>query len=216
MILDVLVEMPGDPSTEELAALGAPIELRDGSRVRIRPGRPEDRELLLRGFERLSKESRYRRFLAPMPELSEQMVQELMDIDHHDREAIVALDEETGEGLGVARYVRSKSRPETADAAVTVIDDWQGKGLGTLLLDVLSARARAEGIRSFTALMLAANTEMMELLRRLGPVRIVDQAIGTVEVEVPIPSTGLAPGLRKLLQISAQNDVAVPLRDERG
>lgn len=208
--------MSSNPSTDELAAFGAPVELRDGSRVRIRPGRPEDRELLLRGFERLSDTSRYRRFLAPTPELTEQMVRELMDIDHHDREAIIALDEETGEGLGVARYVRSSAQPQTAEAAVTVIDDWQRKGLGTLLLDVLCARARAEGIRNFTALMLAANTEMMEILRRLGPMRIVDQEIGTVEVEVSIPSTGLTPALHKLLQISAQNDVAVPFRDARG
>ena len=147
--------MSSAPSTSELVALGAAIELRDGSRVRVRQGRPTDRELLLRGFQRLSDESRYRRFLAPMPELSEGMVRHLTEVDHHDHEAIIALDEATGEGLGVARYVRSTKRPDVAEVAVTVIDDWQGRGLGTLLLEALSARAREEGIKRFTALMLA-------------------------------------------------------------
>lgn len=198
------------PSTEELVALGAPLELRDGSRVRLRQGQSADRELLLRGFERLSPESRYRRFLAAMPELSAEMVRHLIDVDHHDREAIIAVDERTGEGLGVARYVRNQARPDVAEVAVTVVDDWQGKGLGTRLLEVLSGRARQEGIRSFTALMLATNEEMMELLRRLDPVRIVDRDSGTVEVEVPIPEIGLASALRKLLQLSARGDVVLP------
>jgi hypothetical protein len=70
-------------STEELVTLGAPMVLRDGSRVRIRQARRPDDELLLRGFARLSPESRYRRFLAPMPELKQRMVHYLTDIDHH-------------------------------------------------------------------------------------------------------------------------------------
>jgi GNAT superfamily N-acetyltransferase len=199
------------PSTSELLLRGAPLELRDGSHVRLRPGRSSDTGLLLRGFERLSPESRYRRFLAPLPELSPSMVRYLTEVDHHDHEAIIAVDEQTGEGLGVARYVRNEGRPDTAEVAVTVIDDWQGRGLGTLLLEAVSACARQEGIRSFTALMLATNEEMMDLLRHLDSVQIVDREPGTVEIEVPIPDVGLAPALRKLLSISAHTDVVVPL-----
>jgi len=162
----------------------------------------------VRGFERLTPESRYRRFLAPMPELSEEMVRYLTEIDHHDHEAIIALDEECREGIGVARYVRNPQRHDVAEVAVTVIDEWQHKGVGTLLLDVISARAREQGITTFTALMLATNNEMMDLLKRLGPVHIVDQEAGTVEIEVPIPAIGLAPALRKLLRIAARNKVA--------
>jgi GNAT superfamily N-acetyltransferase len=201
------------PSTGELVELGAPIVLRDGSRVRLRQGHSSDRQLLLRGFARLSPESRYRRFLAAMPELSEEMVRYLTEIDHHDHEAIVALDERTGEGIGVARYVRDPQRGDVAEVAVTVIDVWQGKGLGTLLLEVLGARARAEGIRSFTALMLAANREMMEVIKALGPVRIADRESGTVEVEMPIPDVGLSPALKKLLGVAARHKVVVPLED---
>jgi GNAT superfamily N-acetyltransferase len=197
-------------------SLGAPIALRDGSQVRIRQGHRSDREPLLRGFERLSPRSRYRRFLAPISELTEEMVRYLTEIDHHDHEAMIALDEQTGEGVGVARYVRHPDRPDVAEVAVTVIDDWQGRGLGTLLLEVISARAREEGVTTFTALMLATNQEMMDLLAQLDPMRVIDRETGRVEIEVPIPPVGLAPALQKLIRIAAQHDVAVPLADQSG
>jgi GNAT superfamily N-acetyltransferase len=203
-------------AASELVTLGAPIVLRDGSRIRLRQGHSSDKQLLLRGFERLSPESRYRRFLATMPQLSEAMVRYLTEIDHHDHEALAALDEQTGEGIGVARYVRNPERPDVAEVAVTVIDDWQGKGLGTLLLEVLGARARAEGIRSFVALMLASNQEMMDVLTALGPVRIVDREVGTVEIEMSIPEVGLSPALARLLRVAARDSVVVPLEERHG
>jgi GNAT superfamily N-acetyltransferase len=209
--------MTSTPSTTELVTVGAPIALRDGSRVRVPQGHRSDRELLLRGFERLSAESRYRRFLAPMPHLTEGMIRYLTEIDHRDHEAVIALVKQSGEGIGVARYVRHPDRPEVAELAVTVIDDWQGRGLGTVLLGLISARAREEGITAFTALILATNQEMIDLLGRLAPVRIVDRETGRVEVEVPIPTIGVAPALRKLLQIAARTDGTAPLPGrERG
>jgi GNAT superfamily N-acetyltransferase len=176
--------------------------LRDGRRVLIRPVTSSDKELLRRGFERLSGESRYRRFLAPMIYLSDELVRYLTEVDHHDHEAMVALDEETQEGVGVARYVRG-GRDDVAEVAVAVVDHWQGRGVGTLLLEALAARAREEGISRFTALMLASNDEMMELLEALGPVRVVDREIGTVEVEASLPETGPPPEFRKLLRLAA-------------
>jgi GNAT superfamily N-acetyltransferase len=201
------------PPTHELVAVGAPAILRDGSRVRLRQGHHTDRDLLVRGFARLSNEGRYRRFLAATPELTDEMVTYLTEIDHHDHEAMIALEEESGEGIGVARYVRNPAAPETAEVAVTVIDEWQGRGLGTLLLEVLGQRARAEGIYGFTAMMLASNQQMMEVLEGLGPVHIVDRDAGTVQIETPIPDTGLAPALRKLLQIAARDQIAARERD---
>jgi GNAT superfamily N-acetyltransferase len=205
------VNLSSIPSTNELVTLGAPIALRDGAHIRIRQGHDTDRDLLLRGFERLSPESRRRRFLAPVAELSEATVRYLTEIDHHDHEAMIALDERTGEGIGVARYVRDPDHPDVAEVAVTVIDEWQRRGVGTLLLEVISARAREEGITRFTALMLATNREMMDLLQELDPVRIVDRELGTVEIEVPIPAIGLAPAVRKVIRIAAEHDVALPL-----
>ena len=196
--------------TEGIVADGAPVELRDGSHVRVRPGRRSDGALLLRGFQRLSPESRYRRFLTSMPRLPEATVRRLVDLDHHDHEAMIALDEQGTEALGVSRYVRDPARPDAAEVAVTVVDDWQGRGLGTLLLEVISARAREEGVRTFTALMLAGNQDMMDLFRHLGPVRVVDHAAGTVEIEVPIPAAGVAPELGELLRIAAKHDNAAP------
>ena len=204
--------MPAQPpSTSELSNLGAPITLRDGSRLRIRQWHRSDTDLLLRAFERLSPESRYRRFLTPVPELSGQMLRYLTEIDHHDHEAMVAVDEQTGEGVGLARYVRDRRRPEMAELAVTVTDDWQQKGVGILLLEVLCARGREEGITSFTALMLATNKTMMDLLKQLGPVRIVDREASAVEVEVPNPAVTVSPALRKLVRVAAEHDVAAPL-----
>jgi GNAT superfamily N-acetyltransferase len=146
----------------------------------------------VRGFEHLGPESRYRRFLTPMHELDEKTLRYMTDLDHRDHEAMIALDE-SGEGVGVARYVRNNARPDTAEVAVTVVDGWQGRGLGTLLLQAISARARDEGVRTFTALMLASNHEMMDLFEHLGPVRIVGRAGGTVEIEVAIPPDAAAP-----------------------
>ena len=201
--------MTSTPSTAELVALGAPLALRDGARVRLRQIHAADKDLLRRGFERLGGESRYRRFLTPTAQLTEAEVRYLTEVDHHDHEAIVALDEESGEGIGVARYVRNRERPDVAEVAVTVVDDWQGRGLGTRLLEVASARAREEGVGSFTAFMLATNQEMMSLLERLGPLRVIDREAGTVEIEMPIPEVGLSPVLRKLLRVAAEHRGAI-------
>jgi GNAT superfamily N-acetyltransferase len=165
---------------------GAPIMLRDGSRVRICQLRGSDGDLLRRGFEHLSSESRYRGFLAPMPKLSGHMVRDLTQADRRDHEAVVALDPETGDAVGLGEYVRAAERPKVAEVAVAVADDWQERGLGTALLEVLCARAREDGVTSFTASMLASNAQMMDLLQHVGPVRVVDRGAGTVEVEVPI------------------------------
>jgi GNAT superfamily N-acetyltransferase len=195
---------------------GAPIALRDGSHVRLRQGSRADHELLLGGFQHLSPESRYRRFLTPMPRLPEAAVRYLTDIDHRDHEAIIALDESGTEAVGVARYVRDPVRPDTAEVAVTVVDDWQGRGLGTLLLEAISARARETGIGTFTAWMLARNREMIDLFQHLGPVQVLDREAGTIEIEFAIPTAGVAPELRELLRLSAEHDVAVPVTRPRG
>jgi GNAT superfamily N-acetyltransferase len=143
-----------------------------------------------------------------MPAITPKMVHDLTDIDHRDHEAVVALDERTNQGLGIAHYLRSSVRAEVAEVALTVIDDWQGRGLGTLLLEAISARARQEGITAFTALMLDENHRMRRLLDRLGPVRVIEQDRGTMKVEVPIPDVEVSAELRKLLPAAARHDPA--------
>jgi RimJ/RimL family protein N-acetyltransferase len=167
-------------ATEGLTGLGVPVALRDGSRARMRPWRPSDGPSLVSGFYRLSPTSSYRRFLSASPVLTPQMFHDLTDVNHRDHEAIVAFDERGSEGLGIARYLRDPERPHVAEVALAVVDYWQNRGLGTILLEAISERARAEGIRRFTALMLAENRRMRHLLDRLGPVRIINRACGTV------------------------------------
>jgi GNAT superfamily N-acetyltransferase len=121
------------------------ITLQDGARVTLRPITPADKPLLAASFERLSEESRYRRFFTPMTNLSAAQLDYLVDIDHHDHEAIVAVDPISGEGLAVARYLRANENAEAAEVAVTVADDWQGRGLGRALLDRLNLSRPAGG-----------------------------------------------------------------------
>jgi RimJ/RimL family protein N-acetyltransferase len=90
------------------------------------------------------------------------------DVDHHDREALAALNHADGRGVGIARYIRHADDPHAAEIAVTIVDDWQGRGLGTELLMRLSGRARCEGIHRFTALVAEDNTAMAGLLRNIS------------------------------------------------
>jgi nucleotide-binding universal stress UspA family protein len=140
--------------------------LKDGTRVIVRPITGDDRDLLRAAFARLSPESRYRRFFTNVSSLSERDLDYFTDIDHHRHEALVALEPGTSEGLGVARFIRTDEGQ--AELAVTVVDDWQGRGVGGVLLDALADRAREEGIQRFTATILATNEEAQALVGRLG------------------------------------------------
>src|SRR5439155_11604735 len=128
-----------------------------GDEVLIRPVRPEDKRGLLEGFQRLGPESRYRRFLSVRPTLSKAELRYLTEVDHSEHEALLAIDPQTRDGLGVARFVRSSEDPSVAEVAVAVTDSWQRRGLGTTLLLELARRAREEGIEHFSALVLAEN-----------------------------------------------------------
>jgi GNAT superfamily N-acetyltransferase len=107
------------------------------------------------------------------------------DVDHHDHEALGALDHADGRGVGIARYVRDADDPQAAEIAVTVIDDWQGRGLGTELVAQLSERARSEGIRRFTALVAPDNPAMARLLRNVQA-DLVRREPGALEYEITL------------------------------
>src|SRR2546423_3832927 len=147
------------------------VRLRDGSCVIVRPVRPDDRELFAAGFQRMSGESRYRRFMSHKKKLSERELDFFTRLDHDLHEAIGAIDAATGEGAGVARMHRRPDDPEVAEAAVTVVDDWQGKGLGGLLLERLTARARELGVKHFEASLFTTNKAMLRLFQKLGCMR---------------------------------------------
>jgi RimJ/RimL family protein N-acetyltransferase len=166
---------------------GRPVVLRDGSAVLIRQVRSTDAPLLADGFGRLSAASRQMRFLGVKKDLSAAELRYFTDVDHHDHEALGALDRAGGHGVGIARYVRDAGDPQAAEIAVTIVDDWQGRGLGTELLAQLSDRARQEGIRRFTALTDPGNVAVAALLRHAGA-RLVHRGRGAVEYEITLTS----------------------------
>jgi RimJ/RimL family protein N-acetyltransferase len=173
------------------AVTGRPVVLRDGSTVLIRPVRSADAPLVADGFARLSARSRQLRFLTPKKELSPAELRYLTEVDHHDHEALGALDHADGRGVGIARYIRDADDPQAAEVAVTIIDDWQGRGLGTELVAQLSDRARSEGIRRFTALVTADNPAMARLLRN-ARADLVRRGPGTLQYEIMLGPAGWA------------------------
>jgi acetyltransferase len=179
------------------------VRIRDGTQVIIRPIEPSDADAMRAGFERLSLESRYERFLSPMDHMSTAMVRYFTDVDHHDHEALVAFDpDDDARMIAVARYVREEDG--AAEAAVTVADDWHGRGLGTAMLDALAERAREEGVDRFTAYVLARNEDMIDMLFGLGPAKVVDRQNGAVQIEAELPPAGVSEQLRGLLRVAAQ------------
>ena len=150
----------------------------------------------------MGPQSRYMRFFAPVVRLTDSQLDYLTDIDHHDHEALVAVDVDTREGVGVARFVRVEER--VAEPAVVVADDWQRRGIGALLLDELANRARAEGIDTFLALVLADNAAALALLKSLGDVEMIDHG-GEVEVRIALrDKLGAVTPLHKLLRHAAE------------
>ncbi len=199
------------------------VTLKDGTEVLLRPLRPEDKELLQRGFDGLSPESRYLRFFSTKLKLTDKELEYLTNVDGEDHFAIGA--SRVGpdgrlEGLGVGRFIRDAEQPELAEPALAVIDHAQGLGLGTLLLHHLTAAARERGIEVFHCELLAENTSMARLLEELSPgLTIEDVGNGVLEATVPLPDIGPegAPeGVRetavyRLLTHAAQRAVSVPL-----
>lgn len=163
--------------------------LPDGIHIRLRPIVPEDKAMILDGFRRLSPESRYRRFLAPITELSEDQLRFLTEVDYDDHFAWVAidLDDPEARGVGVARYVRVPGEPEVAEAAVTVVDDYHGRGIGTILLELLGAVALENGVRRFRGHALEENRPIRELLAALGATTEHSEA-GLLRAEVDLPA----------------------------
>jgi len=180
---------------------GRPVVLPDGSAVLIRPVRSTDSALLADGFARLGAASRQMRFLGVKKELSAAELRYFTDVDHHDHEALAALDRASGHGVGIARYIRDADDPRAAEIAVTIVDDWQGRGLGTKLLARLSDRARQEGIRRFTALTDAGNAAVAALLRNAGA-RLVRRGRGTIEYEITLTSGAACGPERSKLSVS--------------
>jgi protein lysine acetyltransferase len=143
--------------------------LPDGAPVLIRPIRPDDKGMLAEGLRRLSPESAHRRFLTPKRSFSRTELRYLTEVDGRDHVALVAEPFGAPERrlIAVARFVRLEDDPEAADVAFTVADEWQNRGLGSLLGDLIADEARRLGIRRFTATMASDNVPAQRLMAKL-------------------------------------------------
>jgi protein lysine acetyltransferase len=143
--------------------------LPDGAPVLIRPIRPDDKGMLADGLRRLSPESAQRRFLTPKRSFSRTELSYLTEVDGRDHVALVVEPFGAAERrlIAVARFVRLQDDPEAADVAFTVADEWQNRGLGSLLGELIAAEARRNGIRRFTATMASDNVPAHRLMAKL-------------------------------------------------
>jgi RimJ/RimL family protein N-acetyltransferase len=163
------------------------VELRGGTRALIRPIGPHDRDRLNEGFQSASAESIFLRFLSPQPKLTSSQLDYLTAIDHVHHEAFIAVDPETGESFGTARYVRSDNEPESAEFAVGVGDQWMGIGLGTALLSALIVRAREAGITRITGLIHPDNAAIKRLVEKVaGPYETRPAGQGALEMVIEL------------------------------
>jgi RimJ/RimL family protein N-acetyltransferase len=157
------------PPTAERTVGGVDVCLRNGTRVLIRPIRPDDKALLARGMASLSPRSARLRFLAPKNRLSVAELRYLTEVDHVDHYALVAvLADDPTTLAGVGRWVRDAVHPDRAEVAVVVGDCHQGQGLGTTLGIALADGARALGVGRFTATMLPENVAAQRLFAHIS------------------------------------------------
>ena len=158
-----------EPTTSSSAV---PVRLRDGAAGRLRPLQPREAAPLRAVFEGLSPGSRAARYLTGMARLAPSMEAALLDVDGQRHVGWLAL---LGDRpVGIARYVRVDDDPATAEFAFEVVDDLQGRGLGTALLDAVSTHAEYAGVRWLRASLHRGNTGSRRLLQRLGATFTVD------------------------------------------
>lgn len=187
----------GTTGSEYPRDLERDVTLGDGSRLRLRPVRPDDEERLISFHDRLSGQTAYQRFFNVMKHLPRASAHFLANVDYRRRLALVA---EHGAGpcptlAAVARY-DCTDQPDTAEIAFVVQDDWQNRGLGTILLEALLAAAEARGIRRFRAYVLPSNGRMLDLLARFTDIQEHRTGGGVTEVlltrRAPATGTGTA------------------------
>jgi acetyltransferase len=163
--------------------------LQGGARFTVRPIVPGDKAALTAFFDRLSMESRRRRFLGPKPRLTTRDLAFLTEVDQCRHVALAAVDA-AGAIVAVARYNAWSDRPGHAELAFAVADDWHGRGLGSALGEALLAHARRTSVVALTGSTLSENAPALALLRRLGFKRIGVSA-GVAEYLLPLRSGAL-------------------------
>jgi acetyl coenzyme A synthetase (ADP forming)-like protein len=204
--IDIETEAPGYPHEFDVD-----VALRDGTVVRIRPIRPEDAELEARFIKRVSPESSYFRFFTVKPELTEEELSYFTHVDYDQRMAFVAIHDD--EMVAVGRYdlIEREGAPDAVGESATVADEsedvagdgvaevaflvedaYQGRGIGTHLLRLLSAHARLHEVTRFRAFVLAENERMLRVFRDSGYEVRRELSGGLFELEIPTQYTEAA------------------------
>jgi RimJ/RimL family protein N-acetyltransferase len=170
----------------EVAEYSAVEAARDGRRIEIRALRPSDHDDLLAAVDRTGPESRYRRFFSPRRTFSDREVAGFLNIDFVSHVALVAVVQECGraEIAGGGRYVVIQTG--TAEIAFMVVDSYQGKGIGSMLMRHLVAIARRGGLRELVAEVLVGNAAMLEVLRKSGLRMDVKSELGVMHVTLQL------------------------------
>ena len=160
-----------------------PIRVRDGTHLMLRPVLPGDTERTVHGHIHFSSETLYRRFMSarlPTPAL----MHYLSEVDYVDHFVWVVTDGH--DPVADARFVRDDDDPTVAEIAFTVADAYQGRGIGTFLIDALSIAARANGVERFSARMLSDNAPMRAIMDHYGAAwRREDVGVITTVIDVP-------------------------------
>ncbi|MFP5282659.1 MAG: GNAT family N-acetyltransferase, partial [Actinomycetes bacterium] len=194
--MSVRVEPPGYPREWE-----ADVLLSDGSMARLRPIRPDDAQRLVDFYDRVSPESKFLRFFAPYPRLSEKDVARFTQVDYVDRVAlIVSLADQI---IAVGRYDRAED--EEAEVAFLVEDAHQGRGIAQLLLEHLAEAARERGIKKFVAEVLPQNRRMASVFADAGYRVSKGVSDGVLMVEFPILPTNTSVGVMERREHRAES-----------
>jgi len=179
------------------------VRLRNGSRVLLRPVIPDDKVLLLEGFARLSGRSRYARFLTPRKGFTDSELEFLTEVDgvSHFAIGVTKVNEDgSEEGVAIARFIRLPDDPKTAEPAITVIDEYHGQGLGTVLLARLVAAARERGVERFHCEFLAENRNIRTLLDEYADEATYQHDHETMTMDFPLPEPRPAERVRDLVR----------------
>lgn len=165
------------------------LELKDGTKVHVRPIVPDDEPLLHEAVAAMSERTVYFRFFSPLKRMPDALAHRLAVVDYKDRFAIVA----TMRGangkeriVGVARYDRAPGT-DVAETALAVVDEFQRRGLGRALLTILSKVARDHGIKTFSLIVLPENQHMLGLLRKMGWIHQAKLTGGVYEITFDLP-----------------------------
>jgi GNAT superfamily N-acetyltransferase len=142
-------------------------KLKDGTSILIRQNDPCIKDCIVQGFDELSAQSRYSRFFTPLKTLSDAQLKNLTDIDNINRVVVTALEiqEDENRCIGLARYFRLDEEPDVAEFALTVIDEFQKRGVGVILLKALIDRARENRIRVFRGSVLSSNYHVIRMMK---------------------------------------------------